>query len=128
MTNVSAKVVEKITTHILCSTTFFSKSRAVFYIMWKYIVKPGKPQMTIGRLRIACWLPRATNTHSEYEILIACPLQQWLHQRASTLRYTSTMYLHCQFCLCCFEQTHLIQQQRLTPISVYLFSDVTACE
>ena len=55
--------------------------------MWKNIIEPGKPQMTIRRMRIACWLPRATNTHSEYEILIACPLQQWLHRRASMLRY-----------------------------------------
>ena len=27
-------------------------------------------------------------THSEYVILIAFPLQQWLHERASVLRYT----------------------------------------
>jgi hypothetical protein len=33
-------------------------------------------------------LRRATNTHSEYVIFIAFPLQQWLHERASRLRYT----------------------------------------
>jgi hypothetical protein len=38
-------------------------------------------------MRIACWVPKATNTHSEYVILIAFPLQQWLHERASMLRY-----------------------------------------
>jgi len=36
----------------------------------------------IGRLRIACWIPKATNTHSEYVTLTAFPLQQWLHVRA----------------------------------------------
>jgi len=34
----------------------------------------------------------ATNTHSEYVILIAFPLQQWLHKRAPILLYT---YIAC---------------------------------
>jgi hypothetical protein len=41
--------------------------------------------MTIWRMRIACWIPQTTDTHSEYVILIAFPLQQWLHERASML-------------------------------------------
>ena len=48
--------------------------------------------MTERRTRTACWLPKATNTRSEYVIFIACPLQQQLHKRASTLRYT---YIAC---------------------------------
>jgi hypothetical protein len=31
-------------------------------------------------------MPTATNTHSEYVILIPFPLQQWLYERASILR------------------------------------------
>ena len=34
----------------------------------------------IRRMRIACWIPKATDTHSEYAILIAFRLQQWLHE------------------------------------------------
>jgi hypothetical protein len=34
--------------------------------MWKNIVQQGSPQMTICRTRIACWIPKATNTRSEY--------------------------------------------------------------
>ena len=30
--------------------------------------------MAIWRMRIACWIPKATNTHSEYVILTAFPL------------------------------------------------------
>ena len=60
--------------------------------MWKNIVEPGRPQMTIWRMRIACWIPKATDTHSEYVILVAFPLQQWLPKRASALRY---MYIGC---------------------------------
>ena len=36
-------------------------------------------------MNIACWVPSAT--HSEYVILIAFPLQQWLYELASLLRY-----------------------------------------
>jgi len=44
--------------------------------------------MTIWRTRIECRILKGTDTHSEYVILIAFPLQQWLHERASTLSYT----------------------------------------
>ena len=30
--------------------------------------------MTIWRIRFACWIPKATNTHSDYVILTAFPL------------------------------------------------------
>ena len=46
------------------------ESRTV-YVMWKNSVDPGRPQMTIWRMRIACWIPKATNTLSEYIIRIA---------------------------------------------------------
>jgi hypothetical protein len=39
--------------------------------------------MVIWRMRIACRIPKATNTHSEYVLLIAFLLQQWLHERVS---------------------------------------------
>jgi hypothetical protein len=31
----------------------------------------------------ACWIKKGTDTHSEYVILIAFPLQKWSRQRAS---------------------------------------------
>jgi hypothetical protein len=60
--------------------------------MWKNVVEPGRPQMTICHMRIACWMSEGTNTHSEYVILIAFSLQQWLHEHASILCY---MYIVC---------------------------------
>jgi hypothetical protein len=36
--------------------------------------------------------PKATNAHTNCVILIAFPLQQWMHERASLLRYT---YIAC---------------------------------
>jgi len=57
------KVVEKIGTQVLCSVTS-CENRAVYEIMWKRIVKPDMPQMTVWRMRVAFWIPKATNTHS----------------------------------------------------------------
>jgi len=48
--------------------------------------------MTIWRMRIACWITKATSTHSEYVILTAFPLQQWLQECTSMLRNT---YIAC---------------------------------
>ena len=39
-------------------------------------------------MRFACHIIKATDTHSEYVILIAFTLQQWLRECASMLRYT----------------------------------------
>jgi len=30
--------------------------------MWKNVVEQDKPQMTIWCMRIACWIPKTTNT------------------------------------------------------------------
>jgi len=35
---------------------------------------------------LACWVPKDTNTYSEYAIFIAFKGQQWLHESASLLR------------------------------------------
>jgi len=59
------------------------------------MVESDRPQMTIRRIRIACWITKATNTHSEYVIIIAFALQQWLHERASMLRITYVHNLYC---------------------------------
>ena len=76
--------------------------------MWKNIVEPYSPQMTIWRMRIACWLPTAANTHSEYIILIAF----FTAAIVARTRLSVTLYVHCLSCQ--------ISQQRY-PIAVCLF-------
>jgi len=56
--------------------------------MRKNVVEWGRPQITIWRMRIAWWIAKATDTYSEYVIIIAFLLKQSLHYRASMLRYT----------------------------------------
>ena len=69
-------------------------------------VEPYRPQMTIWRMRIACWITKTTDTHSEYVIgvLIASPLQQWLHERTSILRYTD---------IACLVRRHLCSKEEI---------------
>jgi hypothetical protein len=53
------------------------------------VEKYGRPRQAtqnniILRMRFACWITKATDTHSQYVILIAFPRQQWLRE---TLQY-----------------------------------------
>ena len=66
---------------------FIFLNGVVCEIMWINTVEPDRPQMTIWRMHIARWIPKSTNTYSEYVIFNAFLLQHCLHQRASTLRY-----------------------------------------
>jgi len=43
----------------------------------------------IRRMRFTCWMTEATDTRSEYVILLAFPRQQWLRERVSLLRCTT---------------------------------------
>jgi len=44
-------------------TNFFFENRAVYEIVWENIVKRGRPQLIIRRMRTAYWVPKATNKH-----------------------------------------------------------------
>jgi hypothetical protein len=48
--------------------------------------------MTIWRMRIACYIPKDTNTHTQHK---------WLHERASMLRYKHIAGIVCypKYCL-----------------------------
>ena len=70
--------------------------------MWRNTVVPDRPQKTI---RLVCWITKATDTHSEYIILIAFPLQKWLRQRTLMLR----LFVHW---LCCLNTQSVVQVHR----------------
>jgi hypothetical protein len=86
------KVVEKIKTRILCSIALY-ENRATYEKIYKNIVKPDRSYMAMLHIRMASWISEATNTHSEYVIRIAFPLQQWLNERASGLLYKYTAHV-----------------------------------
>jgi hypothetical protein len=83
---------------------FFFEKRAVYEIMWKNIVELDRPRLTVWRMRIACWIPKAANTHSDSVMFSAFPVQQRLHERASLLCYAHIaclFYFKLQFAVYC---------------------------
>ena len=67
----SGRDVEKIKIHILCLLFFSFENRAVYETMWENILQPDRPGGNIiWRMRIACWITKDTDTHSEYIIVV----------------------------------------------------------
>ena len=85
------EVAEGIKTQILYSVTLFRQS-SHFLDSVEIQRRTGRNDNIIRLMRIARWLPKAANTHTEYVILIAFSLHQCLHERASILRYP---YISC---------------------------------
>jgi hypothetical protein len=77
MKNVSDKCCRE-NKNILCSVTFFPENLAVYEIVWKNIVERDRPQMTIWRMCIACWITKATererdtHTHTDRVCYTRC--------------------------------------------------------
>ena len=79
-------------TLFIFSITFFRKSYRLWDNVEIYSAGQAIDVTIIRGMRFSCWIPMATNTHSEYVILVAFPRQQQLHESSSILRYTySTM-------------------------------------
>jgi hypothetical protein len=62
-----------------------------FEMMWKNVVDPDRPQMTLWRMPITCWMPKAADTHTGCEILVAFPL----HNGCTN---APQCYVHCPSC------------------------------
>jgi hypothetical protein len=53
-------------------------------------LEPGTPYMSLWRMRIACWITKATDTHSEYVNLIVFPRQELLKPTDITVAFLRT--------------------------------------
>jgi hypothetical protein len=64
-------------------TKFVEEIKTILFVIFfkprdnveKYCIT-GMPQVTMWRMRIACWTPKATDTNSEYVIVTVSALQQ----------------------------------------------------
>jgi predicted oxidoreductase (fatty acid repression mutant protein) len=65
----------------------FTESRALYNVEKYSSAGEDKYDNIVRNVRIAYWIPKATNTHSEYVMLIAStPKKKWVSYRALTLR------------------------------------------
>jgi hypothetical protein len=72
------KIADKIKAHILYSITFFfffspPENRAGYVIISKNMVEPERPQMTIWRMRVTCWIIKATCAQAHTPALLPTP-------------------------------------------------------
>jgi len=67
MSNVSDKIYRE-HQNTFYIQSFVSENYVIYEITWKNMLKPYRPQMhnIIPRMRLECWITKATNTHSEY--------------------------------------------------------------
>ena len=73
------KVAEKIKTHILCPLALFPKIVPfIRYCGETWYSHTGHRWQYYTVHCFACWITKATDTHSEYSINIAFPQQEWL--------------------------------------------------
>ena len=68
---VSGKSCREKSKHVYYVHSLFFINLTIYDLMWKNVVELDMPQMTIWHMRIACWILKATYTHSKYAILIA---------------------------------------------------------
>jgi hypothetical protein len=78
-------------TNFVFNNFFFN--HAIYEIMWENIIVRGRPRITVLLMRNARSNPQSRNTHSEYVILTAFPLQRWLREDAIMLPYKSVTCL-----------------------------------
>ena len=112
MRNVSNKSSRENQNTRFVFSKFFFENRVLYEIMWKNIVERGRSQMAVWRMSIACWITKAVNTQSQYVILIALQLQQWLEEPASVL----LLYVH--YCVTCslLQRRSVINSHEAEPL------------
>jgi len=116
------KFVETIKTH-LCVVFFFFENRSVYEIMWENIVEPDIPQVTVWHLRIACWIPKATDT------LTICNTY-WLSAATmvSRTRLNATLYVHSLYCwkwaVCIVGSEHSSIKRQSKDVSAVFYNRV----
>ena len=91
MRNVSDKSCrQNQNTRIMFNNFFlFFENRAVYEIIWKNIVQPDRPHITIWHMRIACWIPKG-HKHTLRICNTCCFFTATIiSRRASMLRYSS---------------------------------------
>ena len=111
----------------------FSRKSCLCEIIWKNFVEPDMLQMTMWRMHLACSMSKATKILLIYVIFVAFPLEMWLYERASLLRYSAlpvlfVLYLrihlkpkHCFVKFCSTEKKKLYIMWTCSAVSKAVF-------
>ena len=106
-----------------CWHNFFILKVNKVTIIWKTCLLFAPP-CTIRRMRFACWIPKATNTHSGCVRIMAFVRQQWLHERSLMLHYTHiacpVYHKHQSYTKCSRHMTNKKNTGRLLLLKIFL--------
>jgi hypothetical protein len=96
---------------------------------WGNVEKYGRARQAadnnvIRCMHTACWITRATDTHSDYLILIACTWRQGLCNHTSVLHYT---YIAC-FIIKCIFSTEFISFSNSATSNRFILHLISICE
>ena len=88
-------VVQEIKTHVFCLVTFFRKSCYLWDNVGKYCrVRQATGDTIIWRMRVACWIIKATDTHT-----ICNTYYFSTATMVARTRLNVTLHVHCLSCL-----------------------------
>ena len=73
------------------------------------IVTQATGDNIIRHLHFSCCVTKTRDTHSEYVILVAFPLKQWLQEHLNV-----TLYVHCLSCFTALPVTSRRQKVKLS--------------
>jgi hypothetical protein len=80
---------------------FLFENYTVYGIMWKNTLELDRPQTTTWRMHIACWIPKATNTHTHRLCDTHCFSTVTVVART---RLYVTLHAHCLHCSFWYEK------------------------
>jgi hypothetical protein len=87
--------------------------------MWKNTVEWSRPQMTKWRMRKVCWIPQSTNTHSQYAIFPAFPLQRYV-KRTKPVLLPLCMLPCCVVLTVCIYQFNVTEHNGMSNFKIYI--------
>ena len=75
---------------------------------------------------LTCWVTKATDTHTHTYNTFALPLQQWLRERVTTLRYSTMpgLFRRCYECAVASTATSFKRLNELPHFSRHTFRDL----
>ena len=114
------KVSEKLKTYILCLVRLFFENRAVYGIIWKNIVEPDRPQMTVWRLCIAYWITKVAYIQSGYVILVSYCYNGCTKAPQCYVIRTLPFLLHSRYAFHLQEWFNLSRERKSPPLAIWL--------
>jgi len=71
----------------------------------KNFVEPGRPQMTVWRMRFACWIPKATSTDSHLILTLFSTATMFalMHLNVTFMRTLPVLFLFLSMAGCDFQ-------------------------